>query len=107
MRLAVPLALVALAGAAFAAPIKLENDTQKALYAVGAQLGKSMSVFSLSADEIKFVQAGLEDAVKGKPQIEPETAQAQIQKLVADRQGKASEGEKKKGKKYIDEHAKD
>jgi FKBP-type peptidyl-prolyl cis-trans isomerase FkpA len=52
-----------------AAPVLAEellNEEQKTLYAIGLSIARSLTPFSLTADELEIVKKGITDAVTGK-----------------------------------------
>ncbi len=46
------------------------TEEQKTPYALGVMVGQSLESFALTPQEVELVKAGIEDAVKNKPQIE-------------------------------------
>src|SRR5262245_38214988 len=59
------------AGGGSSESVKLETEDQKTLYAMGLMLGRNVSSFSLTPEELAIVKAGLTDAASGaKPQVE-------------------------------------
>ena len=92
--------------AASAAP-KLDNDDQKTLYALGMLLGRNIKPFSLNADELAIVKAGLTDAVtNAKPQVELETYGPKVNELAQKRAAAGAEEAKKKGSEFLENAAK-
>lgn len=72
------------------------TEEQKTLYALGQDIGRSISIFALTAEELEHVKAGLTDAVTKQPsKVELETYRPQIQALAKTR-GQAAVGEEKK-----------
>jgi FKBP-type peptidyl-prolyl cis-trans isomerase len=60
---------------------KLDNDQQKASYAIGQQIGSNMKSQSVDVD-VDALSAGLTDAIKGKEaRLKPEEMQAAMGKL--------------------------
>jgi FKBP-type peptidyl-prolyl cis-trans isomerase FkpA len=93
------------AKAAGAQPV---TEDQKTLYALGLSMGRSISVFSLTAEELAFVQAGIAAQVKGeKPAVELDTYGPKIQALANSRQTAKAAGEKEAGKAFLEKAAKE
>jgi FKBP-type peptidyl-prolyl cis-trans isomerase FkpA len=86
--------------------VSLATEDQKTLYALGMVLGRNVSPFNLSKDELAIVESGFEDAVtKSKPRVELEKYGPLIQQLAQSRgQAKAGE-EKKRAQAYLDKAA--
>jgi FKBP-type peptidyl-prolyl cis-trans isomerase FkpA len=96
------------APAGSSAAAKLETDDQKTLYALGLLLGRNIAPFNLSADELAYVRAGLNDAVTNtKPQVELETYGPKVNEMAQKRAAGQAEGEKKKGQDFADTVAKE
>ena len=94
------------AGQAASSP-KLETDDQKTLYALGLLLGSNIKPFSLTADELAIVKAGLSDAVtNAKPQVELETYGPKVNELAQKRAAAGADDAKKKGQEFADNVAK-
>ena len=94
-------------GPAASAPVKLDTDDQKTLYALGLLLGRNIKPFALAADELAIVRAGLTDAVnKAKPQVEIDTYGPKVNELAQKRAAAAAEEAKKKGQEFADNAAK-
>lgn len=86
--------------------VKLDNDDQKTLYALGLILGRNVAGFNLTPSELDTVKAGMSDAALGKkPQVELETYGPKVNQLRNKRMSAKSEDEKKKGKAYEDKAA--
>jgi FKBP-type peptidyl-prolyl cis-trans isomerase FkpA len=74
------------------APIQFQNEDEKALYALGHNFGKGLTVFSLSPSELEVLKRGLSDAVAGTPPlVEVEQYGGKVQGLARGRQAKANE----------------
>src|SRR5262245_13122916 len=95
-------------GVGASAPPKLETEDQKTLYTLGLLLGKNIKSFSLSADELAIVKAGLNDAVTGaKPQVELDAYGPKVNELAQKRAAAAAEEAKKKGAEFAAKVAKE
>src|SRR5688500_18171382 len=67
-------------GPAAGANVTLNTDDEKTLYALGLSVGRSITLFDLSPQELAIVQKGMGDQVSGqKPQVELETWGPKIQ----------------------------
>lgn len=76
----------------------LGNDKEKASYAIGTQIGKSLKAQNADVDLVAL-NAGLSDAVAGKePRLKPEEMQAALMKLQEESMKKASEAAEKNQK---------
>ena len=86
--------------------VKLDNDDEKTLYALGLILGRNVAGFNLSASELDTVKAGMTDAALGKkPKVELQVYGPKVNQLRNKRMSAKSEVEKKKGKAYADKAA--
>lgn len=86
--------------------VKLDNDDQKTLYALGLILGRNVAGFNLTASELDTVKAGMTDAALGKkPQVELETYGPKVNQLRNKRMSAKADDEKKKGKAFEDKAA--
>ncbi|MBN1209806.1 MAG: FKBP-type peptidyl-prolyl cis-trans isomerase [Myxococcaceae bacterium] len=96
------------AGAGAGSATNPQTEDQKTLYALGLSMGRSISVFGLTPEELEFVKAGLTAQVKGeKPAVEIEQYGPKIQALAMSRQAAKSAGEKEKGKAFLENAAKE
>lgn len=76
----------------------LGSDKEKASYAIGTQIGKSLKAQNADVD-LTALNAGLADAVGGKePRLKPEEMQAALMKLQEESMKKASEAAEKNQK---------
>lgn len=81
--------------------VKLENDDQKTLYALGLILGRNVQGFNLTPAEIDIVKAGFTDAVQSKKaQVELEAFGPRVNQMRNKRMGAKAEEEKKKGEAF-------
>jgi FKBP-type peptidyl-prolyl cis-trans isomerase FkpA len=53
--------------AAPAAPAPLTTDDEQAVYAIGLQIARPLSMFNLTPAEVEIVKRAIDDAVAGKP----------------------------------------
>ncbi|MCP3102713.1 FKBP-type peptidyl-prolyl cis-trans isomerase [Myxococcus sp. K15C18031901] len=91
-----------------AAAANPQTEDQKTLYALGLSIGKSVSVFDMTPEELEYVKAGLTAQVKGeKPAVELETYGPKLQELARTRSTRRAEAEKEKSKKFLEEAAKE
>ena len=78
-----------------------KTEDQKALYALGADLAKKLSVFNLSAEEYEFVKQGMTDAAAGnKLEADPEAYAQNINNLFKTRMQAAAQKQKELAKPY-------
>ncbi|MFL5348980.1 MAG: FKBP-type peptidyl-prolyl cis-trans isomerase [Hyalangium sp.] len=85
-----------------------QTEDQKTLYALGLSIGRSISGFGLSSDELEYVKAGITASVTGaKPAVEIEQYGPKISQLHTARQSAKSAGEKEKGKAFLEQAAKE
>jgi FKBP-type peptidyl-prolyl cis-trans isomerase FkpA len=83
-----------------------QTDEQKTLYALGLSVGRSLSVFNLTNEELEYVRAGIYAQAKGEtPAVDITTWGPKIQGLAVARQAARAGGEKEKGKAYQDKAA--
>ncbi|HEY2744643.1 MAG TPA: FKBP-type peptidyl-prolyl cis-trans isomerase [Polyangia bacterium] len=86
--------------------VKLDNDDQKTLYALGLLIGRNLKTFNLTPAELDTVKAGLADEALGKkPQVELETYGPKVNQLRSKRMSAKADDEKKKGKAFEDKAA--
>ncbi|MCM2334494.1 MAG: FKBP-type peptidyl-prolyl cis-trans isomerase [Anaeromyxobacteraceae bacterium] len=86
--------------AASAAPAGAELE--KALYAVGLSVARSLEPFSLTEAELATVQKGVKDGVAGKPAFAlDDKAQRDVQGLVQQRLAATAEKEKVRGEEFL------
>jgi FKBP-type peptidyl-prolyl cis-trans isomerase FkpA len=92
----------AAAAPAPAGAVTLQTDDDKTLYALGQTLGRSLGPFQLTPDELKKVEAGLEDFAGGKPsQVDLDTYGPRIQSLAETRSAAAAAGNADKSKAFL------
>ncbi|NVJ24041.1 FKBP-type peptidyl-prolyl cis-trans isomerase [Myxococcus sp. AM011] len=85
-----------------------QSEDQKTLYALGLSIGKSISVFDMTPEELEYVKAGLTAQVKGdKPAVELETYGPKLQELARARSTQKAEKEKETSKKFLEDAAKE
>ena len=93
-------------GGAASAPSELKTDEEKTLYALGLIVARNLKTFDLNATELEIVKRGLTDSATGKkPAAELETFGPKVNELAQARQRRRSEGEKQKGKEFLDKAA--
>jgi FKBP-type peptidyl-prolyl cis-trans isomerase FkpA len=91
---------------ASSAPVKLDTDDQKTLYALGLLIGSNVKPFALTPEELNLVKAGLSDAVtNAKPQVAIETYGPKVNELAAKRASVGADDAKKKGQEFADKVA--
>lgn len=72
--------------------VELKTEDDKALYSLGYQFGKSLSVFALSPAELEILKRGLMDATTGaQAAVETEKYGQKVQALARSRQGRVNE----------------
>jgi FKBP-type peptidyl-prolyl cis-trans isomerase FkpA len=96
----------------FVAPVLAadpQTDEQKAFYALGVGLSKQlMQLQPLTAGEVEMINAGLGDALNGKPaKADPEQFGPKIREIAQARMKTAGEAEKKKGTEFLEKAAKE
>ncbi len=97
------IALITVWGCSPQAP---KTEDQKAFYALGAHLNKQLSVFDLTAEELKYVQMGMSDAAAGKKlAAEPEEHMKKLGELAQSRMEKATEKQKALAKPFLEKAA--
>ncbi len=84
------------------------TDKEKTFYALGMSMGKNLSAFSITKDELPFLIKGLQDELTGqKPQVELKEFGPKIGQLYQERLKAKTEAEKEKSKAYLDQAAKE
>jgi FKBP-type peptidyl-prolyl cis-trans isomerase FkpA len=74
------------------APVQLQTDDEKTIYALGYSFGKSLAIFGLSPAELEILKKGITDSVTGTPAAtEVEQYSQRMQALARGRQAKANE----------------
>ena len=96
----------------FVAPVLAadpQTDDQKAFYALGVGLSKQlMQLQPLTPGEVEMINAGLGDALNGKPaKADPEQFGPKIREIAQARMKVAGEAEKKKGVEFLDKASKE
>jgi FKBP-type peptidyl-prolyl cis-trans isomerase FkpA len=83
-----------------------KTEDEKALYALGVHLNNQVSVFDLSADEMKYVQQGMSDAHAGKKlAAEPEANMQKLGLLAQARVLRTSQKQKELAKPFLEKAA--
>jgi FKBP-type peptidyl-prolyl cis-trans isomerase FkpA len=96
----------------FVAPVLAadpQTDDQKAFYALGVGLSKQlMQLQPLTPGEVEMINAGLGDALNGKPaKADPEQFGPKIREIAQARMKVAGEAEKKKGVEFLEKASKE
>ncbi len=103
--LAVAVTLAIVGCSSPSAPVGASEPTteeDKALYALGAALGRNISSFDLTEAELAQVKAGLSDSALHKdPKVDIQSYFPQIQELQNKRVAAAAEVEKKAGEEFL------
>jgi FKBP-type peptidyl-prolyl cis-trans isomerase FkpA len=74
------------------APVQLQSDDDKTIYALGYQWGKSISLFSLSPAELEVLKKGITDAnIGAPPAVDVDQYGNRVQGLARGRQARANE----------------
>ena len=90
------------------APVTLQTDDQKTLYALGMILGRNVGPFGLSAAELEIVKKGLQDAATGhKPEVDMDVYGPKVQQFAQARATAGAEAQKTKGQAYSDAASKE
>lgn len=112
MRPVLPAAVAALAlaasfsSSAHAQALKTEKD--KTLYALGLDIGRSLSMFDLTPEEMEFVKRGLSDSLPGaKAQVNLEEYGPKVRELANERAGAKAKKEQAKGEEFAAKAAKE
>ena len=105
------LGLVLTFGLSFVTSIEAQNlqtDQDKTFYALGLAIGGNIKEFKLTAAELAFVTAGLNDSVTGKPaKVDLATYGPKIQGIATERAAAAATTEKQAAGAFIAEKAKE
>ena len=84
-----------------------QTEDQKAIYALGAEIGKNIYILNLSTEEYEFVKQGMTDAAAGKKlEAEPEAYRQNINSLLKTRKQAAAQKQKEAAKSYLENAAK-
>src|SRR5882672_10745159 len=87
---------------------KLETEDQKTLYALGLTINRSLSPFNLSPSELELVEAGLADGGLHKtPKVDLETYGPKIKQIQEARAAAVAAAEKKSGRVFVDQEARE
>ncbi|RKH16219.1 FKBP-type peptidyl-prolyl cis-trans isomerase [Corallococcus praedator] len=85
-----------------------QTEEQKTFYALGLSIGRSISVFDMTPQELEFVKAGLGAQVSGqKTDVDLETYGPKLQELARERSVRKATQEKEKSVKFLEEKAKE
>lgn len=79
----------------------LTTDDQKAVYALGLSIHRSLSQFDLSPAEIEIVKRALSDAASGKPAVDLDEWGPKIQPLAQARASRVAQREKSTSAAYL------
>ncbi len=90
---------------ATAAPVVLATDDEKAIYALGLSMYKSLGQFDLSPHELDLVKRALVDSVAGKPAIDLIQWGPKIGPLAKERSARVAEHQKVASKAYLEKAA--
>jgi FKBP-type peptidyl-prolyl cis-trans isomerase FkpA len=83
-----------------------QTEEQKILYALGLNIGRTIAVFKLTAEELEFVRAGIYTQVKGEPPaVDLLSYGPKLSQLAMSRQEGTATVEKEKGKAFQDKAA--
>jgi len=98
--------ILAAAGTAGAEELKLDTEDQKALYALGLTISRSLSPFNLSPSELELVEAGLTDgSLQKTPKVDLETYGPKIKQLQEGRAAAVAAAETKASQGFVDRAA--
>jgi FKBP-type peptidyl-prolyl cis-trans isomerase FkpA len=87
--------------------VKLENDTDKTFYAVGAMFGSRLNSLGLSDQELNAIMMGLSESATGKEsKVALQEYRPKIQALFKERMSKKSETSKKDGVAFLEKFVK-
>jgi len=84
-----------------------ENDTEKAVYALGLMMSQTLAQFDLSPRELDLIKQAVTDSAAGKTAVELSEWQPKIGPLAQERRQHIAEKEKEKGKAYLAAMAKE
>jgi FKBP-type peptidyl-prolyl cis-trans isomerase FkpA len=88
------------------ADVQPQTEDDKTFYALGAQIGKSLGVFSLTKTELDMVKKGLSDSVGGqKMEIDLAVYGPKIQEMARTRSQAKAKVEGEKSKEFMDKAA--
>ncbi len=100
-------AVCAFSAAACSAPPPEMTEEQKTVYAVGAIIGKQVSVFNLTPAELDLVKKGLSDSINGKLAVELETYGPKVQELAQKRMMAAAATQATEGVAFLEKASKE
>jgi FKBP-type peptidyl-prolyl cis-trans isomerase FkpA len=102
MTMAVLVAMVMAGGAARAEEVAPKTEQEKAFYALGASVGRSLGVFNLSLAELEMVKKGLTDQVTGKKlAVDIESYGPKLEALAHTRSEAQAEQERKRSETFL------
>lgn len=107
--LALAVLAAACASGGAGADVKLENDEQKTLYALGIMLSRNVESFELNEEEARLVAKGLADGATKKtdPAVELETWAPKVMALSRTRMSAKADVEKKRSEEFLAKTAKE
>jgi len=89
-----------------AGSVALQTEDDKTLYVLGLTVGRSLAPFQLTPDELRKVEAGLEDFVAGRPpQVDADTYGPKIQGFAQGRASVAASKNAGESKAFLDKIA--
>lgn len=104
--LAIALSLLVASPAAAAGP-ELKTEEQKTVYALGASIAQNLEMFSLTADELDLMVAGMRDALKKASKVDVAAYQTKVRDFAQARSTAGAEVEKKDAVAFLDKIAKE
>jgi FKBP-type peptidyl-prolyl cis-trans isomerase FkpA len=85
---------------------EIKTEDQKTIYALGLSIGRNVSFFHLTPQELDIVKKGMSDMITGqKPLVEMETYGPKLMQFAQARSKVAAEKEKENSKAYLDKAA--
>lgn len=106
LKMICPAVLVLASGGASLRAADPATDDEKALYALGLSIAKSIDVFALTPAELEMVKQGLTDQATGqKAKVELEAQMPKLQALAKARSTAKMEKVKKEGQEFLDKAA--
>jgi FKBP-type peptidyl-prolyl cis-trans isomerase FkpA len=83
-----------------------KTEEEKTLYALGVAVGRNLSNFDLSVEELTMVELGIRDVVSGRePQVDLRTYSPKVQELGRSRSQAKAQAEKERSKAFLEQAA--
>lgn len=86
----------------------LKTEEERLLYTLGLAMGRNIAPLNFTQQELEVIVKGMSDVVNNRePQVDPEIYGPKLQQFTRSRAARRAEGEKTRGKEYLEKVAKE